>query len=320
MRGCHISYLCFSLLAGASVAQNTRIHRYEVHPNGTLLIRNTQPTDGGRYLCAVQNQYGTDEMAVNLVVLSQHPRVLQPRQRDVTAHLGSEVNLDCAAEGHPVPRIAWVLPNWAHAAPLGAAPQQRVSILSNGTLRISQTTYADRGIYKCVGSSAAGSDTVTVHLSVLALPPVIQQPRDESVALSEGTAAYINCTATGAPQPLIRWITPDGVQLVASQLVTGRNPFVFANGTLHIRGLGPRNAGKYECLASNTVASSRRTVTLSVRRNPASAKASITVASPQRTDVIYGGTLLLNCVATGDPEPWIIWRTPSQKLVDAQYR
>ncbi|KAM9333917.1 matrix-remodeling-associated protein 5 [Symphorus nematophorus] len=307
--------------SGASIAQNTRVQRFEVHPNGTLIIRNTQPMDGGQYLCTVQNQYGTDKMVVNLVVLSQHPRVLQPRHRDVTVHLGGKVDLECMVEGHPAPRVTWVLPNNVHmaAAPLGVASQQRVATLSNGTLRISQATYTDRGIYKCIGSSAAGADTVSVRLYVSALPPVIQQTQNENTTLPEGSTAYIHCSATGSPQPVIRWITPDGVQITASQFVTGRNLMVFPNGTLYIQGLGPGNAGRYECSASNTVASSRRTVILSIRRNPSTAKASITSSSPQRTDVIYGGRLLLNCVARGDPEPRIIWRTPSKKLVDAQY-
>ncbi|XP_037618107.1 immunoglobulin superfamily member 10 [Sebastes umbrosus] len=304
--------------SGASIAQNTRVQRFEVHPNGTLIIRNTQPMDGGQYLCTVQNQYGTDKMAANLVVLSQRPRVLQPRHRDIAVHLGGKVSLECNVEGHPTPRVTWVLPNHVHvaAAPLGVATQQHVAVSSNGTLRISQATYTDGGIYKCIGSSTAGADAVTVRLYVSALPPVIQQTQHENATLPEGGSAYIHCTATGAPQPVIRWITPDGVQLTASQFVTGRNLSVFPNGTLHIRGLGLGNAGRYECSASNAVASSTRTVILSVRRNPSSAKASITLSSPQRTDVIYGGRLLLNCVATGGR---VIWRTPSKKLVDAQY-
>ncbi|XP_042368989.1 immunoglobulin superfamily member 10 [Plectropomus leopardus] len=307
--------------SGASIAQNTRVQRFEVYPNGTLIIRNTQPTDGGQYLCTVQNQYGTDKMLVNLVVLSQHPRVLQPRHRDITVPLGGQVDLECNVEGHPTPRVTWVLPNHVHvaAAQFGVAPQQRVAFLSNGTLRINQATHADRGIYKCIGSSAAGADTVSVRLYVSVLPPVIQQTQHENTTLPEGSTAYIHCTATGAPQPVIRWMTPDGVQLTASQFVTGRNLFVFPNGTLYIRGFGQGNAGRYECSASNAVASRRRTVILGIRKNPTSAKASITSSSPHRTDVIYGGRLLLNCVATGGPEPRIIWRTPSKKLVDAQY-
>uniref|UniRef100_A0A8C4P1G9 Ig-like domain-containing protein n=1 Tax=Dicentrarchus labrax TaxID=13489 RepID=A0A8C4P1G9_DICLA len=216
--------------------------------------------------------------------------------KDITTHLGGNVDLECKVEGHPTPR--------------------RVAILTNGTLRISQVTYTDRGIYKCIGSSTAGADTVSVRLYVSALPPMIQQTQHENITLPEGSNAYIHCTATGAPQPVIRWITPDGVQLTASQFVNGRNLIVFPNGTLYIRGLGLGNAGRYQCSASNTVASSRRTVILSIRRNLSLAKASITSSSPERTDVIYGGRLLLNCVAKGEPEPRIIWRTPSKKLVD----
>ncbi|XP_029306304.1 LOW QUALITY PROTEIN: immunoglobulin superfamily member 10 [Cottoperca gobio] len=307
--------------SGASIAQNTRVQRFEVHPNGTLIIRNTQPLDRGQYLCTIQNQYGTDKILVNLVVQSLHPRVLQPRHRDITVHLGGKVNLECNVEGHPTPRVTWVLPNQVHvaAAPLGVTPQQHVAVFSNGTLRISQATYADRGIYKCIGSSAAGADTVSVRLYVSVLPPTIQQTQHENNTLPEGSTAYIHCTATGAPEPVIRWITPDGVQLTATQLVTARNLMVFPNGTLYIRGFRQGNAGRYECLASNAVASTTRTVILNIRRNPSSAKARITLSSPQITDVIYGGRLLLNCVATGEPEPRIIWRTPSKKLVDAQY-
>ncbi|KAK9523773.1 hypothetical protein VZT92_017670 [Zoarces viviparus] len=307
--------------SGVSIAQNTRVQRFEVHPNGTLIIRNTHPLDRGQYLCTVQNQYGTDKLVVDLVVLSQHPRILQPRHRDIPVHLGDKVKLECKVEGHPMPRVTWVLPNHVHVAavPLGVAPQQHMVVFSNGTLQISQATYTDRGIYKCIGSSAAGADSVSVRLYVSMLPPVIRQAQHENMTLPEGSPAYIHCTATGAPQPVITWIRPDGVQLTASQFVTGRNLIVFPNGTLYIRGLGQGNTGRYECSASNGVASSKRSVILSTRRNPNSAKASITLSSPQRTDVIYGGWLMLNCVATGGPEPRIIWRTPSKKLVDAQY-
>ncbi|XP_068165626.1 matrix-remodeling-associated protein 5 [Antennarius striatus] len=303
----------------ASIAQFSLAQRFEIHPNGSLVIRNTQPTDGGQYLCTALNQYGTDKMLVNLEVLSHPPRILHPQQRNIAVPLGGNVDLECTVEGHPLPQTTWVLPNHAHmaAAPMDVAPLQRVSIWSNGTLRINRATYTDGGIYKCITSSAAGTDTASVHLQVSALPPVIRQTQSENYTLQEGSPASIHCSATGAPQPVIRWTTPDGAQLTASEFVTGHNLIVFPNGTLYIHRLGLGNGGRYECSASNVVASSRRTVILNVKRT--SAKASITSSSPQRTDVTYGGRLLLNCVATGAPEPRIIWRTPSKKLVDSQY-
>lgn len=230
--------------------------------------------DGGQYLCTVQNQYGTDKMVINLVVMSTHPQVLQPMHRDITVHVGGKVDLECIVEGHPVPQVTWVLPNHIHmaATPISVIPQQRVTVLSNGTLRISQASYTDRGIYKCIGSSAAGADTVSVRLYISALPPVIQQTQHENTTLPEGSTAYIHCTAAGSPQPVVRWITPDGVQLTASQFVTGHNVIVFPNGTLYIRTLGPGNAGRYECSASNVVSSSRRTVILNIMTNPSDRK------------------------------------------------
>uniref|UniRef100_A0A3Q4H7A3 Ig-like domain-containing protein n=1 Tax=Neolamprologus brichardi TaxID=32507 RepID=A0A3Q4H7A3_NEOBR len=227
------------------------------------------------------NQHGTDTMLVNLVVLSQPPRVLHPRHREMTVHLGDKVSVECKVEGHPAPRVTWVLPNHVHVAA--------------GSL---SARYTDRGIYQCIGSSAAGTDSVSVRLHVRALPPVIQQSHHETATITEGSPAYIHCTATGSPPSVIRWFTPDGAQLTAS-LDTGQNRIVFPNGTLYIQRVGKRDTGRYECSASNTVASSRRTVILNIRKNLSSAKASITSSSPQRTDVIYGSSLLLNCVATG---------------------
>ncbi|XP_030600987.1 matrix-remodeling-associated protein 5 [Archocentrus centrarchus] len=307
--------------SGASIAQNTTVQRFEVHPNGTLIIRNTQLLDSGQYLCTVQNQYGTDMMGVNLVVLSQQPRVLHPQHREITVHLGGKVSLECKVEGHPVPQVTWVLPNHVHIAAASASvlSQQHVVVSNDGTLQLNQASSTDRGIYKCIASSAAGADSVSVHLRVLALPPVIQQSLHETTTLSERSPAYIHCTATGSPPPFIHWITPDGAHLTAS-LDIGQNLIVFPNGTLYIRSMGTENAGRYECSATNTAASSRRTVMLSIRRNPlSSAKPNIASSSTKRTDVIYGSKLLLNCVATGQPKPRIIWRTPSKKLVDVQY-
>ncbi|KAL7845623.1 hypothetical protein AOLI_G00238150 [Acnodon oligacanthus] len=307
---------------GASIAQNTRIQRFEVHPNGTLIIRNVLPLDRGQYLCSVQNQYGEDKMTVTLVVLADPPRMLQPRYRDTTAYLGDTVELECRSHGHPPPRTTWVLPDRAMVhmdAPSPGTPERRVTVSANGTLRIVSATYTDRGVYKCIASSAAGADTISVHLMVAALPPVVHQLRHENVSLPEGITAYMNCSARGAPFPTISWTTPDGLQLRPSQFVSGRNLFVFPNGTLYIRGVSQADAGKYECTATNAVGSLSRTVRLTVKNTIASARARITSSSPQKTDVAYGGRLQLDCVASGDPEPRVIWRTPSKKLVDAHY-
>ncbi|XP_053332389.1 immunoglobulin superfamily member 10 [Clarias gariepinus] len=307
---------------GASISQNTKIQRFEVHPNGTLTIRSVIPLDQGQYRCSVQNQYGQDKLVVTLIVLAEYPRVLQPRYQDITKNMGVTVDLDCFSQGNPQPRTTWVLPNRVivHTdAPSLGALAHRVSVLTNGTLRIKSAANTDSGVYKCIASNAAGADAISVHLTIAALPPVIQQLKNENITLPEGSNVYINCSARGTPPANITWSMPNGVQLHSSVYVSSLNLFVFNNGTLYIRGLSPVNAGKYECTATNTVGISSRTVRLTLKKSIASARARITSSSPQKTDVIYGGKLQLDCVASGDPEPKVIWRTPSKKLVDAHY-
>uniref|UniRef100_A0A673ITR5 Matrix-remodeling-associated protein 5-like n=1 Tax=Sinocyclocheilus rhinocerous TaxID=307959 RepID=A0A673ITR5_9TELE len=221
------------------------------------------------YLCSVQNQYGEDKIVVNLIVLAEHPRVLQPRFSEVTAYLGETVQFECQSQGHPQPRITW----------------NKVSVLPNGTLHMKLVSHMDRGIYKCIASNAAGADTISVRLTIVALPPIIQQPRNENITVPEGSTAYLNCTARGVPPPAIGWITPDGMQLRPSQFINGRNLFVFPNGTLYVRNLSPTDAGRYECSVTNVVGTAWRAIILT-----------ITFYSPQKTDVVYGGRLHLNCI------------------------
>uniref|UniRef100_A0A671MWV9 Matrix-remodeling-associated protein 5-like n=1 Tax=Sinocyclocheilus anshuiensis TaxID=1608454 RepID=A0A671MWV9_9TELE len=169
-------------------------------------------------------------------------------------------------------------------------------------------------------SILSGADTISVRLTIAALPPIIQQPRHENVTLPEGSTTYLNCTARGAPPPSIGWITPGGMQLHPSQFINGRNLFVFPNGTLYVHSLFLTDAGRYECSVTNVVGTARRTIILTVGKSIIYSRAKITFSSPQKTDVVYGSRLHLDCIASGNPEPRIIWRTPSKKLVDAHYR
>ncbi|XP_051559535.1 matrix-remodeling-associated protein 5-like isoform X1 [Myxocyprinus asiaticus] len=307
---------------GVSVAQNTRVQRFEVLSNGTLVIRKVIPLDRGQYLCSVQNQYGEDKTMVNLIVLAEQPRVLQPRYREATAYLGESVELDCQSQGHPQPRITWVLPDRAmvhSGGPTHGLSDQRVSASSNGTLHIKSASHTDRGIYKCIASNAAGTDAISIRLTVAALPPIIQQSRHENVTLPEGSTAQLKCIVKAAPPTSISWTTPDGMQLHPSQFINGQNMFVFPNGTLYVHSLSLTDTGRYECTVTNVVGTAWRVINLTVRKSIISSRARITFSSSQKTDVVYGSRLNLDCIASGDPEPRIIWRTPSKKLVDAHY-
>ncbi|ROL48904.1 Matrix-remodeling-associated protein 5 [Anabarilius grahami] len=300
---------------GAVMSTNTRIQRFEVQSNGTFVINNVQLQDRGQYLCSARNLHGIDKMMVTLVVLAHAPRMMLPRHQDVTVFLGDSALLECQAQGLPIPNISWVLPDRSMVRTVSDS-EQKVMLFTNGTLQVKHTNYLDKGVYKCIASNAAGADMLSVRLQIAALPPTIQEQRRENHTVSDGQSAFIHCTAKGSPSPAIRWVMFAGTQLRPSQFVNS-NLFVFPNGTLFIRSPTEKDSGNYECVAVNSVGVAKRSVNLQVRRNSTTAR--ILSTSAHNTVVRYGGQLSLNCSATGSPNPRIIWRTPSKKLVDAYY-
>lgn len=295
---------------------STKIQRFEVHSNGTFVIQNVQLQDRGQYLCIARNLYGSDRMTVTLVVLAHVPRVTLPRHRDVMVYLGKSVVLECQAQGLPTPNISWVLPDRSVVRTVSGS-ERRVMLLANGSLEIKHTNYMDKGIYKCIASNAAGADMLSVRLQISAYPPMIHQQSKETRTVPNGQAVYIHCTSEGFPIPALRWVTFNGTQIRPSQFIND-NLFVFPNGTLYIRKPTEQDSGNYECVAVNSVGVAMRSVSLQVKGNSSMAK--IISTSAQITDVQYGGQLSLDCTAAGSPNPRIIWRTPSKKLLDAHYR
>ncbi|XP_042644618.1 matrix-remodeling-associated protein 5 isoform X2 [Tyto alba] len=298
---------------GALMTANTRLQRFEVWKNGTLLIRNVQLQDRGQYLCTAQNLHGIDKMIIVLTVVAHQPKILLSRYRDVTVYFGETIAMECQASGTPSPHISWIFPDRKILQTV-TSTESRIMLHENRTLSIKQATFSDRGVYKCVASNAAGADSIAVRLHIAALPPIIQQDKQENISLPLGSSVNIHCTAKAAPSPSIRWVVFDGTQIRPSQFVNG-NLFVFPNGTLYIRNISPKDSGTYECVAANMVGAARRTIQLHVKKHASNAK--ITGSSPQRTDVTYGSILHLDCSASGDPWPRILWRLPSKRMIDA---
>uniref|UniRef100_H2UAI5 Matrix-remodeling-associated protein 5-like n=1 Tax=Takifugu rubripes TaxID=31033 RepID=H2UAI5_TAKRU len=297
---------------GAMMSIHSKAQRFEVLSNGTLVIHAVQLQDRGTYICSAHSFLGRDRSITTLDVWTRPPRMLVPSYRETTIHQGGELHLECRAEGVPTPLHSWVLPDRSVLTST-ASSNSRITLDTNATLHISAILSRDRGLYRCVASNSAGAASATVHVYVSSLPPVMLLPREEHLLLSPGMPVYAHCSARGAPPPTLRWQIPNGTHVRPSQFLHD-NLFVLPNGTLHIRKVGPKDSGNYECTASNAVATVLRPLPVSPFT-----KARIVSTSPSLTTVHYGRDLHLRCSVTGTPPPIVIWRTPSKKLVDMNF-
>ncbi|XP_043926479.1 immunoglobulin superfamily member 10 [Protopterus annectens] len=293
-----------------------RGNKYEVFQNGTLFIQNANVQDRGQYLCIATNQYGSDRLLVTLSVVAYSPRILEPKLKDITVQSESNVEMKCRAEGRPLPTISWIL---ANKTIIREYEQEisRATVLEDGTLVIKNVGVYDRGHYKCIANNPAGIDSITVKLQVVAAPPLIVEEKKQQITGVLGQNLLLPCTAKGRPQPSVHWLLPNGKVIKPLQLLNGK-VLLFANGTLYIRQLSGLDGGKYECIALSSTGSERRVVSISVVQRYAIPQ--ILFASPETTEINYGGQLMLNCSAIGDPKPRIIWRLPSKAIVDQFHR
>uniref|UniRef100_A0A8C9FGD0 Matrix remodeling associated 5 n=1 Tax=Pavo cristatus TaxID=9049 RepID=A0A8C9FGD0_PAVCR len=190
----------------------------------------------------------------------------------------------------------------------------RITVHRNGTLDIRGVRQTDAVQLVCIGRNEGGEARLIVQLVITdhLEKPSFRDPVNERITAIAGHSINLNCSVQGYPEPTTSWILPNGTEFVNGNL------FVFPNGTLYIRNVSPKDSGIYECIAANMVGAARRIIQLHVKKQASNAK--ITGSSPQRTDVTYGSILHLDCSASGDPWPRILWRLPSKRMIDSLHR
>ncbi|XP_075412057.1 immunoglobulin superfamily member 10 isoform X2 [Tenrec ecaudatus] len=302
--------------SGLDLSKRRQPSRFQVHPNGTLSIQSVGIQDRGQYLCSATNPLGTDRLHVTLSVVSYPPRILERRPQEIMVHSGSTAALKCRAEGRPSPEISWVLANQTVLSdPYEGS--QRAQVRSDGTLVVDNVSIYDRGVYKCTASNLAGRDSLLVKMQVIAAPPVILEQRRQVLTGPQGESLTLPCTAGGTPRPSVYWVLPDGTEVKPLRQISSKFS-LHSNGTLSVRQVTSSDGGTYECIATSRTGSERRVVTLVVEERETAPR--IEAASQRWTEVNLGDRLLLNCSATGQPKPRMMWRLPSKAVVDQWHR
>nr|XP_032827898.1 matrix-remodeling-associated protein 5-like [Petromyzon marinus] len=259
---------------------------------------------------------------------------------------GANLRFDCVTSGSPQPRVSWSLPDGAvvpadfraqasgdggAAAMLAAGGARRYAVFGNGTLALSSVGLADKGDYTCYAENAVGWDAMVVHVAVEGQAPQIQdKPERAVVRITSGDSIALECRASGDPAPLITWRLPDGSQLppplsLPSSPRRPRSPRTPGqeaprraalsvrgkDSALEVHGARIADAGRYVCVAQNAAGEDSRAVRLDVLPAPPSINGRTGTSPEIKDSVPQGARKLLPCAADGDPQPHVVWITPS---------
>uniref|UniRef100_A0A3Q1JY28 Ig-like domain-containing protein n=1 Tax=Anabas testudineus TaxID=64144 RepID=A0A3Q1JY28_ANATE len=246
------------------VLYDEEVQNYARYQEGELIyttvlhLLNVNFTDEGRYQCVISNHFGSNYSDRARLTVNELPSFLKTPM-DLTIRTGTMARLECAAEGHPSPQIAWQKDG---GTDFPAARERRMHVMPDDDIFfIANVKTEDMGVYSCTAQNAAGSLSANATLTVLETPSFLRPLEDRTVA--RGETAVLQCIAGGSPAPRLNWTKDDG-----PLLLTERHFFAAANQLLIIVDAGPADAGKYTCIMSNTLGTERGHIYLGVSPSP----------------------------------------------------
>ncbi|KAM9529150.1 protogenin B-like [Salvelinus alpinus] len=231
---------------------------------------------------------------------------------DITVIPKDPVVLDCVAHGQPPIVIRWLRNG------VRLAESERLQFLSNGSLYIPEVRGdgegSDGGFYQCLSQNKYGAIlSQRSRLIIANISPFVVQP--VLLEVTEGSVARFTCQVTSNPPATITWELDQSTLPLETDRIT-----VLPNGAIQIQNVQLEDAGKYRCVATNIGNRVKsREATLSVI-NPGSGpkprQRPRIIAGPQNMTASLHYTVVLECVATGNPRPIISWSRADSKPID----
>ena len=133
----------------------------------------------------------------------------------------------------------------------GQLPRERLQI-NNSVIKLLDARRADSDNYLCTAKNFLGTVVKRTVLVVATLPRFSVKPPARVIA-APGETLRLTCSATGDPQPVIRW------KRQGAQLPVGTSLQV--NGVLEIRDFKTNERGNYICIATSAGVLDVETVT-----------------------------------------------------------
>jgi len=210
----------------------------------------------------------------------------------LTVNESGSASFQCSVNGNPEPSVVW--------NKVDNQSKRSHSAVSGGRLLLKNVTGSDTGVYKCSSENILGQAQALVQLVINVRPRVSLHPGPHYVIIGSNLTLP-TCHVIGHPAPVVTWRRASG------QLPQGR--VRYNNSALQILHVRKDDSNLYFCTATNLLGSAKKETLLVVVSPPR-----FTVKPPAKVVARLGGTLRLNCRATGDPQPVISWKKQGGQL------
>uniref|UniRef100_A0A182ND63 Hemicentin-1 n=1 Tax=Anopheles dirus TaxID=7168 RepID=A0A182ND63_9DIPT len=276
------------LLNGALITSNDLFEL--VNDNKTIIIQEPfGEAVQGTYECIASNPIGNVSSTVELMVGSV-PKASPARK--IVAQVGERITMECIMSGIPPPTIRW-------------QPESTFED-SFQKLQVILMSYANAGLYRCIGENMHGSAEQTFMLEPYG-PPEMKGPLDVSLRFGTSQDVLLECDVWGIPQPTIHWKFDDTL------IEPGSNVLISDEG-LRISNISFDQSGVYSCVAENEHGALQRVHYVTVRDAP-----KITSSLESHITLLPNDTARFECAGTGSPPPEAVWLFNGTTLFNEQF-
>eukprot|EP00118_Oscarella_pearsei_P020119 m.216804 g.216804 ORF g.216804 m.216804 type:complete len:5038 (+) comp39875_c0_seq3:78-15191(+) len=338
------------LPSGRYLTRGETFGRFTVTNTGSLRVQNAQASDSGSYSFTAYGSGGRDEVVTDVTVfrpgsvavpirdtlsISERPgapfvSVVSSSEGSVPVSAGRSLRMQCQSGGRPESRVQF-LKDGASLTSGGRISVEPTAESSGRQLTISSLTATDGGVYQCSVINNGGADTSSVDVFVIEGPKVsrnssVERTRQSVTAyagrrrvkVSQGQRLVLIGTATGTPDPTVKWLRDDADIVNSSRITQG-------NGRLVISKVTREDGGTYVFRATNAAGSDEDAIQIVVKdrpliRRPAPAFVERPLADEDKTyaagqvaEIVNGRTVTLTADVGGDDQEnlRITWKLPS---------
>ncbi|KAG7324116.1 hypothetical protein KOW79_012132 [Hemibagrus wyckioides] len=230
---------------------------------------------------------------------------------DKTVFENDHVVMDCLAQGEPPVDVRWQK-NGARVL-----ESDGVRFLPNGSLYLSSVSrgveQSDEGFYQCLARNKYGAIlSQRAHLTISSISSFVTQP--SPVVVNEGSVARFVCSVNANPPSIITWEVNQKVLPLETERIA-----VLPNGVLQIHEVKPEDVGLYRCVASNAASQLKSREALLTVKPVSGARPLMKpqiIAGPQNITASLHQTVVLECVAEGNPRPLVSWSRADSRPID----
>ncbi|GFY47204.1 hemicentin-1 [Trichonephila inaurata madagascariensis] len=273
----------------AAIKSSENFQIVDTSDSSRLTINPVTEKSSGNYTCTVRTKFGSDRMTIYISVKAPPAWSYEPK--DIETIEGESTSIPCSADGSPAPRI-----NWKRLDLAKTFTDSRI-LSNNGTLQFIPVNKSHEGSYVCEAYNDVGSPLKKIVSLTVHEAPVIQ-PFSLPERIQIGKSLSLSCAVMSGTPPLnFKWYRNQ--KLLQTENIKSSNKKV---SFLTIDPIVENSGGNYSCIVSNSKGQDHFSAVLVVTAPP------IWISEPEDKELVENEKLNLKCLASGAPNPRIIWK------------